>query len=174
MSACSDAVDTEEVKTCGICLDLVEDKDRHVTECKHVFCAACMKQWSDKCKEEAQDTTCPVCRHTLSSRIRCIAIHLPHERSFTDVMFLNTILHHLNEQVGGAIVVPPYGVMMEQHHFDMTPNVAAELEAHYGLRISLRQVPDQPDLLYAKTSPTIMSASQRDVRLAAIQTLLGQ
>lgn len=45
---------------CPICFDKIKDKESIETDCHHIFCHSCIKQWTEKNKQ------CPYCRMALA------------------------------------------------------------------------------------------------------------
>ena len=49
----------ESPPDCAICLEVVGDKNRAVTECGHIFHVSCL------CRASANQSSCPMCRASL-------------------------------------------------------------------------------------------------------------
>ena len=52
-------VNMESPTDCAICLEVVGDKNRAVTECGHIFHVSCI------CRASANQSSCPMCRTSL-------------------------------------------------------------------------------------------------------------
>lgn len=56
-------------ENCGICFDSLITKEMYITQCKHLFCTPCIKQWVENQYKQYKMATCPICRHSLDDII---------------------------------------------------------------------------------------------------------
>lgn len=43
--------------TCTVCYNTIDDKDKCITNCNHIYCNGCLNEWFDRGNVE-----CPMCR----------------------------------------------------------------------------------------------------------------
>jgi hypothetical protein len=48
--------------TCTVCYNTIDDKDKCITNCNHIYCNGCLNEWFDRGNVE-----CPMCRVPVKS-----------------------------------------------------------------------------------------------------------
>ena len=56
--------------TCIVCYNTIDDKDKCVTNCNHIYCKDCLNKWFDRGNVE-----CPMCRVPVKSYLNDFTNH---------------------------------------------------------------------------------------------------
>lgn len=83
------------MSTCPVCVESIETV--YFSECLHTFCQDCMKSWAQKCLQDGQNVSCPLCRH--------------HIRDVSDILPLQIV--HNEEEFREDILYVPFSPIIE-------------------------------------------------------------
>ena len=60
--------DKMDSAVCCICFETLNDTERRLTSCNHIFHTHCLEEWEEKESKTSEKRTCPYCRKLLSTR----------------------------------------------------------------------------------------------------------